>query len=228
MIDESPSQPPSAEPAVRPLHDVWLKPRRVFRELAGKPVDIVDYLLGAAQGAVSWLALSRAQGLGATSGVAEIFTKALVVGSVFGVASLFLFAAIYARLGARAGNSTVGRAATTRNQVFHVLAYGGVPIAASLVIWLITALLAGETTFLETPKPDTEGFVVLLLRVQFAAHALLLCWSLVLQVMGFSEIQGITTRRALGIWLLGQLLAALAMALVVILVAGLLPLSPTS
>jgi hypothetical protein len=64
---------------IRPLHDVWLRPRRVFRELATRQVGAADYLLGAAQGIAGWLALSRAQNAGTSSGVAEIFVKALLI-----------------------------------------------------------------------------------------------------------------------------------------------------
>ena len=42
---------------IRPLKDVWLRPRRVFRELAAYPVGITDYLLAAAQGVGNFLAL---------------------------------------------------------------------------------------------------------------------------------------------------------------------------
>ena len=71
-------------------------------------------------------------------------------------------------------------------------------MAASLAIWVLTALLAGEATFVETPRADAEGFLVLLLHVQFISYVLLLIWSIVLQVMGFSEIQGLATRKAFG------------------------------
>ena len=42
----------------------------------------MDYLLGAAQGIVSWLALSRAEAAGAASPVLEIIGKALLIGPV--------------------------------------------------------------------------------------------------------------------------------------------------
>jgi hypothetical protein len=200
---------PPAEP-IRPLQDVWLRPRRVFRELSAQPIGLTDYLLGASQGVVSWLALSRAQEAGATKSVEEIIVRAFLVGPPLGVGSLFLLAAIYARLANRGGKGP------TRNHVFHVLAYGGVPIAVSLGIWLIIALLVGEAAFVDTPRPDVEGFAALLLQAQFIAQALLFCWSLVLQVMGLSEIQGLTTGRAFLVWLLGQVLGALAMTLIAI------------
>jgi hypothetical protein len=202
---------------IRPLHDVWLRPRRVFRELAMRPVGAADYLLSAAQGIAGWLALSRAQNAGATSSVAEIFGKALVIGSIAGVASLFLMGTIYTRLGSRAGRTA------PRNQVFHVLAYGGVPLAASLIVWLFTALLTGEATFEQTPHPDVEGFVALLLRVQFIAYVLLTIWSVVIQVMGLSEIQGLATPKAFGLWVLGQVIGFLALLFLMILIATLFP-----
>jgi hypothetical protein len=211
--------PPTELPTelIRPLHDVWLRPRRVFRELASRPINSTDYLLGAAQGVVGWLALSRAQNVGATTSVAEIFGKALLVGSIAGVASLFLMGAIYSRLGTRAGG------APARHQVIHVLAYGGVPMVASLVVWVFTALLAGEATFEQAPRADVEGFVALLLHAQFFAYVLLTLWSVVIQVMGLSEIQGFATRKAFGLWVLGQAIGFLALLFLVILIATLFP-----
>jgi hypothetical protein len=202
---------------IRPLHDVWLRPRRVFRELASRPIGATDYLLGAAQGVVGWLALSRAQNAGAVSSIGEIFTKAVLIGSIAGIASLFLMGAIYSRLG-----STAGRA-SARNQVIHVLAYGSVPVVASLVIWVLTALIVGEVTFEQAPHGEVEAFVALLLHVQFLAYLLLQAWGVVIQVMGLSEIQGVTTRKAFGLWVLGQVVGFLALLFLMILIATLFP-----
>jgi hypothetical protein len=202
---------------IRPLHDVWLRPRRVFRELASRPIGTADYLLAAAQGIAGWLALSRERNAGATSSVADIFGQAFLLGSIAGVASLFLMGTIYARLGSRAGKSAA------RNQVFHVLAYGGVPLAASLIVWIFAALLTGEATFESAPHPDAEGFVALLLRIQFLTYVVLMLWSVVIQVMGLSEIQGVATRKAFGLWVLGQLIGFLALLFLMILIATLFP-----
>ena len=188
---------------IRPLKDVWLRPRRVFRDLAARPVGITDYLLAAAQGIGNFLALYRHEGAGAHTGVEEILAKSFAYGAIAGVASVYLMAVIYGRLGARAGGKS------TTHQVIHVLAYGGVPMAASLAIWVLTALLAGEATFVETPRADLEAFLALLLHLQFISYVLLFIWSIVLQVMGLSEIQGLATRKALGVWFLGQIIGFL-------------------
>ncbi len=188
---------------IRPLKDVWLRPRRVFRELAARPLGIADYLLAAAQGVGNLLALCRHVGAGAHSSVEAILAISFAYGAVSGVVSVYLMAIIYGRLGLRAG----GKSTTT--QVIHVLAYGGVPMAASLAIWVLTALLAGEATFVETPRADLEAFLALLLHLQFTSYVLLFIWSIVLQVMGLSEIQGLTTRKAFGVWFLGQIIGFL-------------------
>jgi len=185
--------------------------------MATRPVGVFDYLLAAVQGVGNFLALYRTQGAGAHRSVEEILGNSFAIGAIAGVASLFLMAVIYQRLGSRAG----GKATTP--QVIHVLAYGGVPMAASVLLWVLTALLAGEAAFVETPRPDVEGFVVLLLHAQFASYVLLLVWSIVLIVMGFSEIQGLTTRKAFGVWFLGQLIGFLASLFLAVIIGTLFP-----
>jgi hypothetical protein len=202
---------------IRPLKDVWLRPRRVFRELAARPVGITDYLLAAAQGIGNFLALYRHEGAGAHGSVEEILAKSFAYGAIAGLISVYLMAIIYGRLGTRAGGKS------TTNQVIHVLAYGGVPMAASVAIWVLTALLAGEATFVETPRADLEDFLVLLLHLQFISYVLLLIWSIVLQVMGLSEVQGLTTRKAFGVWFLGQIIGFLASLFLALVVETLFP-----
>ena len=186
-------------PPVRPLHDVWLKPRRVFRALGSKPIGRLDYILAAAQGVVSMLVLSRAQSSGRSTSVAAILGDAVLIGPFAGVMGVWLMAEIYSRLGRRAGG------AASAAQIFHVFAYGGVPVATSLGIWLIAAVLAGQAAFLEAPAKDLAAFLGLLLHAQIMAHGALVIWSSLLQVMGLSEMEAVTMRRAFGLWLLGQL-----------------------
>jgi hypothetical protein len=188
---------------IRPLHDVWLKPRRVFRALSERPIGLSDQLLGAVQGIMNVLVYCRALDLGAKFTLAQIFSSALVFGTIAGIVSLYVMAAIYTRIAKRAGR------APTRLQVVHVLAYSGVPVALSLGIWVVTALLAGEVAFVRAPA-DVDGFVSLLLGAQMLVYGLLAMWTVLLQVMGFSEIMAAPVGKAFGTWVLGQLIAALA------------------
>jgi Yip1 domain len=214
----------STEP-IRPLKDVWLRPRRVFRELATRPVGAADYWLAATQGVATSIMVYRTQLAGTNAGIAEILASAFIFGPLSGVVSMYLFAAIYGRLGKRAGGKSA------RNQVFHVLAYGGTPVAASLVLWILTALIVGEPAIVERPGVEIDGFVAFILRAQFTSYVLLLLWSIVLQVMGFSEILGLVTRKAFAVWVLGQLLALLLTLFLSILISilfpGMIPSAPT-
>jgi hypothetical protein len=215
-MPEQPTPEPARE-AIQPLKDVWLRPRRVFRELAARPIGIADYLLASAQGIGNCFVLYRTEAFQSHASVGEILGNSLLIGPIAGVASMFLFATIYARLGLRGGGKS------TRDQVFHVLAYGGIPVVVALGIWALTALLVGDAAFVDTPTAQVDGFLLVILRLQFAAYMFLSLWSLVLQVMGFSEIQGFTVRKSFGIWLLGQALWFLALVVLLVLIAVLFP-----
>jgi hypothetical protein len=202
---------------VHPLKEVWLRPRRVFRELARLPVGVMDYVLAAAQGIGNYLMLYQYQVPDSHLSVLDIIANSLRFGPIEGVAGVFLLSLIYGRLGARMGGNS------TRNQVFHVLAYGGLPVVATLLLWGLTFLLVGDAAFAAAPGADVDGFVWIILRAQFVASLLLLFWSVVLQIMGFSEILGLAVRKAIGLWLLGQLLYILAALFLAILIAILFP-----
>lgn len=212
----------STPETVRPLQDVWLRPRRVAREMASAPIGRADYLLGAAQGVLNWLVLSRVQSVGASAGVATILGRALLAGPIAGLLGMYLMAAVYLRLGRRVGGSA------TRAQIVHVLAYSGVPMLASLLLWLLTAGLAGRAVFLASPGAGLEPIVLLVLRLQIIAHGVLVGWSLLLQVMGLSEAERLPIGRTFGIWVLGQALVLLALLLLRILLLSVLahPLHP--
>jgi hypothetical protein len=202
---------------VKPLKEVWLRPRRVFRELAQVPIGTTDYVLAAAQGIGNYLMLYQSQASDAHMSVAEIVLNSIRFGPIAGVAGVFLFSLIYGKLGARAGGQS------QRSQMFHVLAYGGVPMVATLLLWALTYLIVGDAAFASAPDVDVDGFVWFIVHVQSAASLLLLFWSVVLQIMGFSEILGLPVRKSFGVWFLGQLLGVLALLFLALIFAILFP-----
>lgn len=219
---------PSAGPAsdvIRPLKDVWFRPRRVFRALAERPLSFTDYALASALGIGNFLAFYRAQPAEGHAGIGEVLVNSLIFGPIAGIASMYLFASIYSRLGVRAGGKS------SRTATFHVLAYGGIPVVAALGVWALAILLIGDAAFLANPSTELEGFQSVIRQAEIAAYVFLWAWSVVLQMMGFSELLGISNGKALGLWLLGQVLwiVALVMLLLIIaiLIPGLLPVANT-
>jgi hypothetical protein len=91
---------------IHPIKDVWLRPRRVFRELSARPIGATDYLLAAAHGVATSIMVYRTQlsGSGATAG--EILGSSFIFGPLGGVVSMYLFAVIYGRLGVRAAGKS--------------------------------------------------------------------------------------------------------------------------
>jgi hypothetical protein len=176
-----------------------------------------DYLLAALQGIATGVVLYRSQLSISGASAAQILGAALTLGPLGGIFSLYVFAAIYRLLGKRAGGHSV------RNQVFHVLAYGGIPVVASLVAWALTALIVGEVAFTNATGVGVDGFVAFMLQVPVVSYALLYSWSVVLQVMGFSEILGLPVRKAFAVWVLGQLLGLLAYLFLLVLIGVLFP-----
>ena len=196
------------------LQEVWIRPRKVFRELAGTPAGATDYLLAAAQGAANAMVLGRMQGWGLNEGMGDILFKAVAQGSVMGIAAIWIYAWLYAWLGRHTGG------VAGKSQIIHVLTYGSVPVAALLVIWCLAALILGNQAFVDHPIGEPDLFVTLLMGLQTAAYVLLALWSTILQVMGLSEMHQVRTGAAFGTWLLGQFVVALGLAVIVLLLVG--------
>jgi len=197
------------------LQEVWIRPRKVFREISNQPVGATDFLLSAAQGIVGFLAVAQMTDLGKSNGAGQIFLKAALDGSVNGIAIIWIQAWIYTWMGRRAGGGA------TRSQIIHVLAYGGAPLCGSLAIWCLAAALLGSEAFVQQASDQTDNFVVLLMILQVVAHTLLGLWSVVLQIMGLSEMNKLPTRGAIGTFLVGLLLAALFWLVIRVLMAAL-------
>jgi Yip1 domain len=214
MMPNEPSVDPAAN-AIQPLKDVWLRPRRVFRELAERPMTFTDYALPAVLSTGNLFVFQSAQ---ATPGsVGHVLANSLLFGPIFGIASTYLFAGIYQRLVTRAGGNC------SRAAVFHVLAYGALPVVAALGIWGLATLLIGDAALPATPAKELDGFQAVIARLELLTYAFLWLWSVVLQVMGFSELQGIAPGKAMRFWILGQALCVLALFMLLMIIGILFP-----
>jgi hypothetical protein len=198
---------------IHPLKDVWLRPRRVFSALAKQPIGPLDYMLAAAQGIASYLIFSQAQ-------IPELRMSAwniVALGPIGGLFGTLFYTFVYTRMGARVGGS--GK----REEIFHILAYSGVPLVASVLLWILTFILLGEAPWLDKPGSEVDGFVWIVARVQFGISVLLFTWSYLLQVMGFSELLGLNVRKSFALWALGQMVGALVVFFLLVFLAVLFP-----
>lgn len=197
---------------IHPLKDVWLRPRRVFRALSKQPIGPLDYILAAAQ-AVAFYTIFNFQ----TAEMRAVAWNIVPLLPIAGVFSALFYTLIYTRLGARAGPRG------NRGEIFHILAYSGVPQVAAMLLWIFTFLLLGEAPWLDQSRSDVDGFVWIVARIQFGISVLLFAWSYLLQVMGFSEIFGLNVRKSLALWVLGQLVYTLIMFVLFVFLGVLFP-----
>jgi Yip1 domain len=215
MMPTDPSTSPASD-VIRPLKDVWLRPRRVFRELADKPLGVTDYALAALLGIGNSLALYRPDAAGTHVSLGALLMNSLIFGPV-GIASMYLFASIYTRLGFRAGGKS------SRASTFHVLAYGGVPVVAAVGVWVVAIALIGDSAFLASPAAELDGFQSVIRQLEIVAYLFLALWSVVLQVMGFSELLAISNAKALGLLVMGQILLWVGLGMLLLLLVILFP-----
>jgi hypothetical protein len=197
---------------IHPLKDVWLRPRRVFRALSKQPIGPWDYVLAAAQG-IAGCTIFTFQ----TPEMRAVAWNIIALVPIAGVFGALFYTLIYTRLGSRVGGS--GK----RHEIFHILAYSGVPQVAAMLLWILTFLLLGEAPWLDQPGREVDGFIWIVARIQFGISVLLFAWSYLLQVMGFSEIFGLNVRKSIALWMLGQLICALAVLFLLVFLAALFP-----
>jgi hypothetical protein len=197
---------------IRPLKDVWLRPRRVFRELGKSPIGPTDYLLAAVQGIGNYFFLLQMQPTGApvAASVQEVMLGSLLMGPFFAILGAWCFTFIYSRLLSKDGIPA------NRPQVFHVIAYGSVPMALSALLWGGVYLLLGDAALPEGPGHHPDSFVLIIVRAQKLLTVFLFLWSVLLQVMGLSEISNERLRRSFLLWAMGQAVWVVVYLLVVV------------
>ncbi|HEY2684583.1 MAG TPA: YIP1 family protein [Steroidobacteraceae bacterium] len=189
--------------AITPLKDVWLRPRRVFREMASRPIGVGDLALTSLQGIANFVLRSRLSMAETHATVQEVLVGSLLLGSLGGLLGTAFWAFVYNKIGTRLG------AKSGFTPVFHVLSYGAVPWVAAFLLWAGIALVVGDAAFVSVPPAGTDSFVVVLLRAETIAMVLLFLWASLVQIMGLSEVFDFKLRKAFGVWASGQLIALL-------------------
>lgn len=184
----------------------------MFRELGKSPIGPTDYLLAAVQGIGNYFFILQMQPTGTvvTTTVQEVMLGSLLFGPFAGILGTWLYTVIYSRLLSKDG------ASVARPQVFHVLAYGGVPMALSALLWGGLYVLLGDAALPEGPGHHPDSFVLIIVRAQLLLTGFLYFWSTLLQVMGLSEISNERLRRSFVLWAMGQAVGVVAYLLFVV------------
>ena len=172
-------QPPS-----NPWQRMWLHPRVTIRAVVSRNKRQTILLLLALSGISRALNGASMKNAGDQQDLFTVLSVAVLTGMLSGLFTAYLIAPVLRWLG-----KCLGGQATT-SQVRAALAWGSLPIAASLVLLLPELALFGEEFFkTATPRIDQNEFLHTLLLVFGLVEVTLGIWAVVLIVVAIAEVQ---------------------------------------
>ncbi|HEM46828.1 MAG TPA: YIP1 family protein [Alphaproteobacteria bacterium] len=202
--------------AIDPWLAMWTKPRATIREIVRTDASYGVLPLAALGGVAQVLDRASARNLGDEYATGAILLVAALAGPVAGIAGIYIGAWLL-----RLTDGWLGGEAPSAH-LRTALAWGNLPTAAGLLLWVpALALVGGEMFTAATPQLDGQPLLALFLLPIGLAWIALAIWSLVLVVLGVAEVQGFSGWRALGNLLLAALLFAAPFVLLGILVGAL-------
>ncbi|RZJ81704.1 MAG: YIP1 family protein [Flavobacterium sp.] len=190
------------------LNKIWLEPKRVFRFLndyrQDKYLVLLLVLFGIQQ------ALSRAESsFEDTRNPLPNILINVFLGALFGWLGQYIYA-LFIRL---TGNMLGGKSDT--RSILRVLAYSSIPVICSLVFFIARYMMLGNDIF--STDVSHLGLTAVTLNYLFIAlQTILAIWTIVLCVVGISEIQKFSILKAIAN-LLMPALVLLAFALLLML-----------
>lgn len=170
---------------------IWTTPRMVFKYIEAYKYEGDQTTLLVIAGIAGALQRASDRSVGDDSDLVMIIITCLIAG----VLTAFIFYPFYALLVSWTGKWLKGKADTA--SVLRVFAYSSIPSILTLILTVLTMLFLGkelfvsETSLLFESTPHTIIFLVLLIP-----QVILAIWSLVLFVIGLSEIQQFSILKA--------------------------------
>lgn len=209
------------EPAARavdPWSSMWIRPRETVRHLVETDPKRMVLVLAALAGVCQLLNRASIRNLGDTLSTPLILLSALVLGPPFGIVALYIGGALIAWTGKWIGGSAPS------SHIRTALAWANVPIAATLVVWIVDLALLGHDNF-TTAKPRLQASPGLsfLLMASGVVSVVLGIWAIVLMLKGVGEVQGFSAWKALGNVLLAGLVLVVPVIVLGIAAAILIP-----
>ncbi|HET6445484.1 MAG TPA: Yip1 family protein [candidate division Zixibacteria bacterium] len=182
-------QEPSAWPK-RPWLDIWVKPRGTIRTIVENDPARYVLIFAALAGIAQALERASSRDLGNNSpSLVALLAIVLIVGSIGGLVSIYITAAIFRWTGSLLG----GRASSI--EVRAAIAWSSIPIIFTLVFWVPQLALYGVEMFTSvTPNIDNNPWPLLCLGL---IQLVLYGWAFVILLKTVGEVHGFSAWRAL-------------------------------
>jgi hypothetical protein len=196
-----------------PFLTIWTRPRATIRAIVDKYPSYLVVPLAMAAGVVQALDRAAQRNAGDKLPLAGILVMASALGPISGVVGLYIGGALLGWSGRMFG----GRAES--EEVRAALAWGQVPVLASIPIWLIQLGLIGREMFTtDTPALEANPLLGLALMATGLIEIALAIWCFVVVLKCLGEVHQFSAWRALGSILLVVFVIVVPLLLLVTLV----------
>jgi hypothetical protein len=187
-------------PAASPWLTIWIRPRPTIRRIVDTDPTRGVVLLAMLAGVDRLLDRMSLRNAGDQMDFPAILLTAAVAGPIAGIVGVWLSALLLRWTGhwiEGAGSLTAIRAA---------VAWAGVPVTASLAVWVLDLTLIGREMFTsDTPRLDATPFLALTVIASGVMQFVLALWSIWLFVVCLAEVQRFSAWKAIGNALLAGL-----------------------
>ena len=171
---------------------IWTTPRLVFRFLNEYEYDNHVRILLVLSGVANALGSASSRNLGSKMSLTGVLVSCVLGGVIFNWITYYIYAALISwtggRLKARGGIDAIVR----------VLAYSSIPTAVSLLFVIPQIAIYGNEVFKSHGNMTSAGLMPnIFVWASVFIEGILGLWSIVLCVIGISEVQGLSIGKAI-------------------------------
>ncbi len=191
--------------------NIWFSPREIFSYITKNEYDSFTYILLFLVGINRGFSQAILKNSGDNLPLLAIVLISIIIGGLFGWISYYIFAALLSWTGEWLG----GKGDT--KSILRMLAYAMIPSILSLLLLIPQLSIAGEGLF--QSKFDIfslDLFSIYIYYISFFISTTLGIWSLVLYVIGLSEVQKFSVWKAIANVLIATLVIIVPIMLIIL------------
>lgn len=182
-----------SDTGLNPWFSIWTKPRATIQQIIDKDPESLVLGLAAAAGFAQSLEQAAARSAGDTLGWPAILVMTAIIGAIGGAISLYITGFLIRWTGKWIG----GKA--NPQQVRAAIAWAGVPIVWSLLLWVPKLYLFGQELFTSvTPRIDASPMLLNALFGFALVQLVIGVWAVVVALKCLGQVQGFSAWKALG------------------------------
>lgn len=192
---------------------IWFSPRLVFKYINDNVIDEYVIPLMILAGITSGFDRASNSNMGDNLSLPGVIASCIILGGLLGWISYYIYAALLSWT----GKWLNGQGDT--NSILRMLSYAMIPSIAALVLLIPQILILGNEIFQSEIDIFSKGIAtVLIFYITVTLEIFLGCWSIILTVVGISEVQ----KLSIGKSILNLILPAIIIIIPIVCIAFLL------